>query len=67
MNYFDFGASVALGRAIRSSTAGFEYDRKVMRHVYLDAPLDLASLPDFCTDSQPGCEPFPMLPRHSGG
>jgi hypothetical protein len=66
MNYFDFAAGVALGRAIRTSAAGLEYDRKVMRHVYLDQPLDLASLPDFCTDSQPGCGPFPLPARHSG-
>jgi hypothetical protein len=63
MNYFDFDASVSLGRQIRSSKQGLEYDRKVMRHVYLDEPLDLASLPDFCTDSQPGCDPFAVEMR----
>jgi len=63
MNYFDFDASVSLGRQIRSSKQGLEYDRKVMRHVYLDEPLDLASLPDFCTDSQPGCDPFQVEMR----
>jgi Met-zincin len=66
MNYFEFGASVALGRQIHSGKQGLEYDRKVMRHVYLGEPLDLASLPDFCTDSQPGCGPFsvPLGPAH---
>jgi hypothetical protein len=66
MNYFNFEDSVALGRVIRTSEEGLEYDRKVMRHVYLDQPIDLASLPDFCTDSQPGCGPFPIPARHSG-
>jgi hypothetical protein len=67
MNYFDFGASVALGRRIASDKQGLEYDRKVMRYVYLGEPLDLTSLPDFCTDSQPGCGPFPLRTRNSGG
>jgi hypothetical protein len=66
MNYFRFDESAALGRAIRSSAEGLEYDRKVMRHVYLDEPLDVASLPQFCTDSQPGCGPFPARARHGG-
>ena len=66
MNYFDFDASVALGRQIRSSPQGFEYDRKVMRHVYLGEPLDLASLPRFCTDNQPNCGPFPVGAHHGG-
>jgi hypothetical protein len=65
MNYFSFGDSVALSRVIRSSEEGLEYDRKVMRHVYLGEPLEVASLPDFCTDSQPGCGPFPIQTRHS--
>ncbi|MGC4028238.1 MAG: zinc-dependent metalloprotease [Steroidobacteraceae bacterium] len=60
MNYFNFTEGAALGRAIRMGTDGFEYDRKVMRHVYLDEPLDLASLPPFCTDYQPGCRFFPV-------
>lgn len=67
MNYFSFDESVALGRVIRSSKAGLEYDRKVMRHVYLGERLDLASLPDFCTDNQPGCGPLATRTRHSGG
>jgi hypothetical protein len=67
MNYFSFRKTLALGRAIRSSREGLEYDRKVMRHVYLGEPLDPASLPDFCTDSQPGCGPFPVPARHGGG
>ncbi len=66
MNYFRFDKSVRLGRLILSSEQGLEYDRKVMRHVYLDQPLELRSLPAFCTDSQPGCGPFPVPMRHSG-
>ncbi len=58
MNYFSFGESVALGQQILSSVEGFEYDRKVMRHVYLGEPLDIGSLPDFCTDNQPDCGPW---------
>lgn len=66
MNYFSFRETAALGRQIRSSAQGLEYDRKVMRHVYLGQPLDLASLPDFCTDSQPDCGPQPG-PDFAGG
>ncbi|HEY4213920.1 MAG TPA: zinc-dependent metalloprotease [Steroidobacteraceae bacterium] len=67
MNYFDFDASVAIGRQIRSSQHGFEYDRKVMRHVYLGEPLDIASLPRFCTDNQPDCGPIPVRIHENGG
>jgi hypothetical protein len=63
MNYLSYKKTVALGRQILSSRQGLEYDRKVMRHVYLDEPLDLSSLPAFCTDSQPGCGPFTLPAR----
>ncbi len=59
MNYFSFDQTVAIGRdAIRSDGAALDYDRDIARHVYLGEPLDLASLPAFCTDSQAGCGPF---------
>lgn len=58
MNYFGTEQAAALGHAIRSGADALEYDRKVMRHVYLAEPIDLASLPPFCTDYQPGCSPF---------
>ncbi len=59
MNYFSFEQTVAIGRdVIRSDAAALDYDRDIVRHVYLGAPLDVASLPAFCTDSQPGCGPF---------
>lgn len=59
MNYFNYDETVRIGRdVIRSGKEALEYDRRVMRHVYLGEPLDLATLPPFCTDSQHGCSPF---------
>lgn len=58
MNYFEPDESVVVGRVIRSSRQGLDYDRDVMRHVYLGERLDLVSLPRFCTDYQPGCGPL---------
>lgn len=69
MNYFGPEQAAALGRAIRAGAPALEYDRKVMRHVYLGEPLNLASLPPFCTDYQPGCNPFGERAgrRHAAG
>lgn len=59
MNYFDFDETVRLGRdLIAMQSNALEYDRQVVRHVYLGEPLNLATLPPFCTDSQRGCHPF---------
>ena len=35
-----------------------DYDRQVIRYVYLGEALDEDALPPFCTDGQPGCGPF---------
>ncbi len=59
MNYFPLRRVLKIGAAIRAGKPAFEYDRDVMRHVYLGAPLDTAALPPFCTDGQRGCSPFP--------
>jgi hypothetical protein len=57
MNYFDFEQEVRIGHEIiRSGDDALEYDRKVVRHVYLGEPLD--TLPAFCTDGQSGCAPL---------
>lgn len=59
MNYFGFEQTVRIGRDVtRSDHDALEYDRRVIRHVYLGEPLDVRTLPAFCTDSQPGCSPF---------
>lgn len=59
MNYFDFDETVRLGRdLIATESNSLEYDRQVVRHVYFGEPLNLATLPPFCTDSQRGCHPF---------
>jgi hypothetical protein len=59
MNYFDFEQEVRIGHeVIRSGDDALEYDRKVVRHVYLGEPLDIATLPAFCTDGQSGCAPL---------
>src|SRR5215510_5218106 len=59
MNYFDFEQEVSIGHeVIRSGHDALEYDRKVVRHVYLGEPLDIDTLPAFCTDGQNGCAPL---------
>jgi hypothetical protein len=59
MNYVGFEEAARIGRdVIASGRDGLEYDREVMRHVYLGEPLDLDALPRFCTDGQRGCDPF---------
>jgi hypothetical protein len=59
MNYFDFEQEVRIGHeVIRSGDNALEYDRKVVRHVYLGEPLDIDTLPAFCTDGQSGCAPL---------
>ena len=57
MDYFKRPQEIAIGRGIRAGTPALRYDSDVIRHVYLGAPLDLDSLPPFCTDGQPGCVP----------
>lgn len=62
MNYFPYEQTVRIGRDVIASDArALEYDRKVIRYVYLGQPLDLDTLPAFCTDNQAGCSPFPTL------
>jgi Met-zincin len=59
MNYFDFEQEVRIAHeVIRSGDDALEYDRKVVRHVYLGEPLDIDTLPAFCTDGQRGCKPL---------
>jgi Met-zincin len=62
MNYFPFDETVRIGHeTIHSGDEALEYDRQVIRHVYLGEALDLETLPAFCTDSQPGCFPFSRI------
>ena len=59
MNYFGFEQAVRIGRdVILSGDEALDYDRQVIRYVYLGEALDVATLPPFCTDYQPGCGPF---------
>jgi hypothetical protein len=58
MNYFGFEQAVRLGRdVIMSGDEALDYDRQVIRYVYLGGALDVATLPPFCTDYQPACGP----------
>jgi hypothetical protein len=57
MDYFKQPQEIAIGRNIRAGTPALGYDRDVLRHVYLGAPLNVGTLPPFCTDAQPGCVP----------
>jgi hypothetical protein len=61
MNYFSFKRTVKIGHdVIRPGGQALDYDRKVMRHVYFGEPLDLDTLPTFCTDGQARCDPFAL-------
>jgi hypothetical protein len=62
MDYFNLAQILEIGRNIRDGRPALPYDRAVIRHVYFDAPLDVAELPPFCTDGQRGCSPFPTKP-----
>src|SRR5215469_7459080 len=56
MNYFSFKRTVKIGHdVIRPGGPALDYDRKVMRHVYFGEPIDLDTLPTFCTDGQARC------------
>ena len=57
MGYFRLPKILHIGRGIRTGAPALPYDRAVVQHVYLGAPLDVATLPAFCTDSQRGCVP----------
>jgi uncharacterized protein DUF4953 len=62
MNYFPFKETVRIGNnVIESGREALEYDRRVVRNVYLGEPLDVETLPAFCTDHQDGCHPFATL------
>ena len=61
MNYFTFKQTVKIGHdVIRAGGKALDYDRKVMRHVYFGEPLDLDTLPTFCTDGQARCDPLEL-------
>jgi hypothetical protein len=67
MGYFKLPQILQMGRAIRAGAPALAYDRAVVQHVYLGAPLDLHALPPFCTDSQEGCLPFVPMPKELEG
>ena len=67
MGYFKLPQILKMGREIRVGAPALAYDRAVVQHVYLGAPLDLHTLPSFCTDSQEGCLPFLPMPKESEG
>jgi hypothetical protein len=67
MGYFKLPQILKIGREIRALGPALAYDRAVVQHVYLRAPLDLHKLPAFCTDSQDGCLPFLPMPKESEG
>ena len=67
MNYFKLRRILQIGRQIRLDAPALPYDRAVVQHVYLGAPLDRDMLPPFCTDSQRGCFPFRSRPKESDG
>ena len=67
MGYFKLPQILQIGRRIRAAAPPLPYDAAVMRHVYLDAPLNVGTLPAFCTDGQGGCLPFRPMPQESEG
>jgi hypothetical protein len=62
MDYFNLTQIMTIGRNIREGKPALPYDRAVTRHVYFGEPLDVRTLPPFCTDNQRGCRPFPTKP-----
>jgi len=67
MNYFKLPRILQIGQHIGAGTPALPYDKAVVQHVYLGAPLDLDILPPFCTDGQRGCFPFRSGPKESEG
>ncbi len=67
MGYFKLPQILLMGRNIRAGAPALAYDKAVVQHVYLGAPLDLHTLPPFCTDSQEGCLPFVPMPKELEG
>jgi hypothetical protein len=65
MDYFRRPQILQVGSKIRAGTPSLAYDTAVVQHVYLGAPLDMDTLPPFCTDSQQGCFPFRSAPKPS--
>jgi len=65
MDYFKRPQILQVGSEIREGTPSLAYDTAVVQHVYLGAPLDIDTLPPFCTDSQQGCFPFRSAPKQS--
>jgi hypothetical protein len=67
MSYFKLPQLLQIGRNIRAGMRALPYDLAVVQHVYLGAPLDLDTLPPFCTDSQRGCIPLRSAPKELEG
>lgn len=67
MSYFTLPQLLRVGRQIRAGAPALPYDAAVVQHVYLGAPLNVHTLPPFCTDDQPGCLPFVPMPKESEG
>lgn len=67
MNYFSFDEAARIGREIvAAQQPALDYDRLVVRDVYLDEPVPRDALPPFCTDHQPDCAPFERRRRAVG-
>jgi len=65
MDYLRRPEILQVGSEIRAGMPSLAYDTAVVQHVYLGAPLDVDTLPPFCTDSQQGCFPFRSAPKRS--
>jgi hypothetical protein len=67
MDYFMLPQILQIGRDIRAGAPALPYDTAVVQHVYAGVPLDVDTLPPFCTDSQRDCMPFRAAPKESDG
>jgi hypothetical protein len=67
MGYPNLSRILEIGGQIRTGAPAQPYDAAVIPHVYLGAPLDVNTLPPFCTDHQQGCLPFRPMPKGSEG
>jgi hypothetical protein len=67
MGYFTLSQILQIGQQIRTGGSPRPYDSAVVQQVYLGVPLNLKTLPAFCTDEQEECLPFRPMPKESEG
>src|SRR5262249_23763291 len=67
MDYLRLPEMLQIGRGIRATAPALPYDTAVVPHADAGRPLDVDTLPAFCTDDQQDCMPFRSVPKESEG